>query len=395
MRRLGEGPLIAPGTRAAILPLVRPYMPELDSARGLAILLVLFYHGVAQPANARLSDGGQFILALSHYGWVGLNLFFVLSGFLITGILIDSRSRPDYFRRFYIRRALRILPALYSTLILLLVSGWISWRFLTVSVLFLSNTAPLLGVPLQYGPLWSLAVEEHFYMLWPAIVRRFSPVGLMLFLTAIVGITPLLRSIDFLLTGSPPDFVALYTWFNLDGLALGALLAIWLRQPRFHRIQLSRIASPLLVVGTGLFVLLLKHPLAKAAFASTACNLASAGFLSCILLVGTNRWSFLVNRPVLEFLGFISYGLYLIHVLAYKWAEILFSRQLLALCSAGNPAAAMLLRFVAGSSIAIALAYLSRRSLEEKFLRMGFASRPAHKSIGAVTAGIPTGTRDH
>ena len=255
MRRLGEGPLIAPGTRAAIHPLVRPYMPELDSARGLAILLVLFYHGVAPPANTILSDGGQFILALSHYGWVGLNLFFVLSGFLITGILIDSRSRPDYFRRFYIRRALRILPALYSTLILLLVSGWISWRFLTVSVLFLANTAPLLGVPLQYGPLWSLAVEEHFYMLWPAIVRRFSPVGLMLFLTAIVGITPLLRSIDFLLTGSPPDFVALYTWFNLDGLALGALLAIWLRQPRFHRIQLSRIASPLLVVGTGFLAL--------------------------------------------------------------------------------------------------------------------------------------------
>jgi peptidoglycan/LPS O-acetylase OafA/YrhL len=395
MRRLREGPLIAPGTRVEILPLVRPYMPELDSARGLAILLVLFYHGVAQPANTILSGGGQFILAVSQYGWVGVNLFFLLSGFLITGILIDSRSRPDYFRRFYLRRALRILPALYSTLILLLAGGWISWRFLTVSVLFLANTAPLLGVPLQYGPLWSLAVEEHFYMLWPAIVRRFSPVSLILLLTAIVGITPLLRSIDFLLTGSPPDFVALYTWFNLDGLALGALLAIWLRRPRFHRIQLSGIALPLLVAGTGLFVLLLKYPLAKAAFSSTACNLASAGLLSCTLLVGTNRWSFLVNRPVLKFLGFISYGLYLIHVLAYQWAEILFSRPLLALCSAGNPAAAMLLRFVAGSSIAIAFAYLSRRSLEETFLRMGFASRPANKLIGAVTAGIPTGTRDH
>jgi peptidoglycan/LPS O-acetylase OafA/YrhL len=386
---------MSPRTRAATLPLVRPYMPELDSARGLAILLVLFYHGVAQPANTRLSGGGQFILAVSQYGWVGVNLFFVLSGFLITGILIDSRSRQDYFRRFYIRRALRILPALYSTLILLLASGWISWRFLTLSVLFLANTAPLLGVPLQYGPLWSLAVEEHYYMLWPAIVRRFSPISLVLLLTAIVGMTPLLRLVDFLLIGSPADFVALYTWFNLDGLALGALLAIWLRQPRFHRIQLSRVVLPLAVAGTGLFVLLLKHPLAKAALSSTACNFAFAGLLSCMLLLGTNRWSFLVDRPVLKFLGFISYGLYLIHVLAYKWAEILFSRPLRALCSAGNPDAAMLLHFVAGSSIAITLAYLSRRSFEEKFLRMGFASQPVHKPIEPVSAGIGTASLDH
>jgi peptidoglycan/LPS O-acetylase OafA/YrhL len=114
-----------------------------------------------------------------------------------------------------------------------------------------------------------------------------------------------------------------------------------------------------------------------------------------MLLVGTSRWSFLVDRPVLRFLGFISYGLYLIHVLAYKWAEILFSRPLLALCSLGNPGVAMLLRFVTGSSIAIALAYLSRRSLEEKFLRMGFASRRVYKPIAVVGAGIPTASHDH
>jgi peptidoglycan/LPS O-acetylase OafA/YrhL len=369
-------------------------MPELDSVRGLAILLVLFFHGIAPPANTELSSGGRFIFAVSQYGWVGVNLFFVLSGFLITGILIDSRDRPDYFRRFYIRRALRILPAFYTTLIILLVGGWISWRFLTLSVLFLANTAPLLGVPLQYGPLWSLAVEEHFYMLWPAIVRRLSPVSLILLLTTIFGITPLLRAIDFEFSGSPPDFVALYTWFNLDGLALGALLAVWLRQPWFHRTQLSRTALPLLVAGAGFFVLVLKHPLAEAAFSSTACNLASAGLLSCMLLAGTSRWSFLVDRPVLKFLGFISYGLYLIHVLAFRLAEILFSHSLAALSSAGNPAAAMLLRLVAGSSLAIAVAYLSRRSLEEKFLRMGFASRPGGMPTEPVTAETSTGSRD-
>jgi peptidoglycan/LPS O-acetylase OafA/YrhL len=351
-------------------------MPELDSVRGLAILLVLFFHGIAPPMNAKLSSAGKFILAVSQNGWVGVNLFFVLSGFLITGILIDSRNRRGYFRRFYTRRALRILPAFYTTLIVLLVGGWISWRFLALSVLFLANSTPLLGVPLQYGPLWSLAVEEHFYMLWPAIIRRVSPVTLILLLTAIFGVTPALRAIDFKLTGAPADFVALYTWFNLDGLALGALLAIWLRQPWFQRKHLLRIAPPLLLAGIALFVLVSKHALTQAAFASTTCNLGSAGLLSCMLLMGTSRWSFLVDRPVLKFLGFISYGLYLIHVLAFRLAEILFSRPLLALSSAGNPTAAMLLRFVAGSSLAIVFAYLSRRSLEEKFLRMGFASKP-------------------
>jgi peptidoglycan/LPS O-acetylase OafA/YrhL len=368
-------------------------MPELDSMRGVAVILILFFHGMAPPLSPKLSSGGKFIFAISQRGWIGVNLFFVLSGFLITGILIDSRHRHGYFRRFYIRRALRILPALYAMLIVLVVGGWISWRFLILSALFLANSAPLLGVPLQYGPLWSLAVEEHFYMLWPAIIRRLSSVGLMLLLTAIVVITPLLRATEFRINGSPADTSYLYTWFNLDGLALGALLAIWLRQPWFHRTQLSRIALPLLVAGVALFVFVSQDPLAGAAFSSTASNLASAGLLSCMLLIGTSRWSFLVKRPVLKFFGFISYGLYLIHALAFRLTETLFSRPLLALSSAGNPTAAMLLHFAVGSSLAIAVAYLSRRSLEAKFLRMGFDSGPVHIPAQPVVAEISTNLR--
>jgi peptidoglycan/LPS O-acetylase OafA/YrhL len=83
-------------------------MPELDSMRGIAVLMVLFLHGMAAPLNANLSRLGQTMLSVSQYGGVGVNLFFVLSGFLITGILIANRGRPDYYRRFYARRALRI-----------------------------------------------------------------------------------------------------------------------------------------------------------------------------------------------------------------------------------------------------------------------------------------------
>ncbi|MGH9513900.1 MAG: acyltransferase family protein [Terriglobales bacterium] len=346
-------------------------MPELDSVRGIAILLVLFLHGMAWPLNTALSLGGELILAVCSYGGVGVNLFFVLSGFLITGILADSRTTPDYYRRFYTRRAFRILPAFYATLLLLILGKWIGWPFFVASILFLANSANLLGIPIQYWPLWSLAVEEHFYMMWPLAVRRFSPRVLGILLAVTIATTPLLRSITAGFTSDPQRPIQIYTWCNLDGLALGALLALWLRRPSFRRKQLSRAALPLLIVGVVVFIILLKHPRLELPFLGTACNVACLGFLSSMLLMGTNRWHFLADRPVLKFLGFISYGLYLIHVLVFKLIEIIFRPAFPALISVGMPTAAMLVRFLLGSGLAIGIAYLSRRSLEEKFLRMG------------------------
>jgi peptidoglycan/LPS O-acetylase OafA/YrhL len=351
-------------------------MPELDSVRGIAVLMVLFLHGVARPLGAQLSAPGEFLLSLAQHGGAGVNLFFVLSGFLITGILLDSARRAGYYRRFYTRRALRILPALGATLLLLFVGGWISWRFALVSIVFLANSAPLLGVPLQYGPLWSLAVEEHFYLAWPALIRRLSSrwqLGLMLGI--IVG-SPILRAITFAhlqgtYTGRP-----LYTWFNLDGLAMGAALAIWLRLPSFQRMHLATVALPLLVTGVGLYFWATQRPQTSAVAAESACDMASAGFLSCMLLLGTSRWRALVDRPVLKFLGRISYGLYLIHVLAFRVTEILLSQVFLSLASSARPMAAMLLRFAIGTGFAITIAFLSRRTFEEKFLRVGRDLKP-------------------
>lgn len=359
-------------------------MPELDTVRGIAVLLVLFYHGIAPPLRTPLSPAAKLLLGLSQQGWVGVNLFFVLSGFLITGILIESRARGDYFRRFYLRRALRILPALYATLLVLLLGGWISWRFLTLAVIFAANNAPLFGVPLQYPPLWSLAVEEHFYLLWPSLVRRFSWGILASILAIICAVTPLLRTLSFVLTGQKPDFIPIYTWFNLDGLALGALLAGWVRQQWFRRTQLKRVALPIFFVGVGAFVLMQPSRVVTVGFSAAACNLASAGLLSCMLLLGSSRWSDLVDRPVLKFLGYISYGLYLVHVLAFRAADILLSRS--GWVSTLGALNAMLLRCVVGIGLAVSIAYLSRRSLEERFLRLGFGSRAVAIATEPVAA---------
>ena len=175
---------MSPVARTPPENLIRPVMPELDSLRGVAILLVLFFHGFDSPGIvwSRLTVPGRLFFTACLGGWTGVYLFFVLSGFLITGILLDSKPKPQYYRRFYIRRALRILPAFYLLLLLLIVlprTGWLAhrrvgWPFVALSFLYLANVTNLFGVPGQYGALWSLAVEEHFYLVWPAVVRRLS-----------------------------------------------------------------------------------------------------------------------------------------------------------------------------------------------------------------------------
>ena len=371
-------------TRSVRVPLLRSYMPELDVVRGIAILLVLFYHGVAPPLNATLSSAGKLFFHLSQYGWVGVNLFFVLSGFLITGILIDSRNRAGYFRRFYLRRALRILPALCATLLILKFGGWISWRFLALAAVFLANCAPFFRVALEYPPLWSLAVEEHFYLLWPGLVRRFSPASLALLLAVIGLLTPALRTLGFMFAGYRADYVPLYSWFNLDGIALGALVAIWLRQPSFKRSHLKRTAPLMLAGGAVAFALVAAQRTTEVALSATACNVASAGLLACMLLLGTSPWARAVNRPVLKSFGYISYGLYLIHVLAFRLAEIILSHA--GWLSSTKPEVTMLLRLVVGCALATLVAYLSRRSLEERFLQLGSHSAPRASAVSPAVA---------
>jgi len=353
-------------------------MPELDSLRGVAVLSVLFFHGIAPPASSVRTSAERILLAISGYGWVGVNLFFVLSGLLITGILIDSRVDGHYYSHFYARRALRILPALWSMLLLLLVSGSIDWRFFGLSALFLGNFVTLMGVALQYGPLWSLAVEEHFYFLWPTVIRQFGRRSWIAITISIFALTPLLRWWGYEHAGKPGEWVSLYTWCNLDGLALGALLAIWVRARTFRRGDLGRVAFPALIVGIAGCVLSALALWSRAILFSSFCNVAACGLISCALLLGTSRRKALVDRPVLRFFGWLSYGLYLVHVFAFRVVDVVFGRWWPMLQPSENPVFAILVRFVLGSAIAISIAYLSRRSLEARFLNMGarYRSRP-------------------
>src|ERR1700741_1283305 len=135
--------------------IVRAKMPELDSLRGVAILLVVFYHGFFWSNNLTgLSGPAKFFVNLTRFGWLGVNLFFVLSGFLITGILLGQKNAEDYYSQFYFRRVVRILPALYALLLILCFVPGQSHKYLLLSFFFCANLATLFHIPYTYPVLW-------------------------------------------------------------------------------------------------------------------------------------------------------------------------------------------------------------------------------------------------
>jgi peptidoglycan/LPS O-acetylase OafA/YrhL len=240
-------------------------IPVLDGWRGFAILVVVIHN--AGVLLWHLHPGAHPSVAIAHTvldaGWVGVQLFFVLSGFLITGILLDDLGSPKFFRDFYIRRSLRIFPLYFAFLFLALIV--VPTLGLDPSVaqeaeadglwywLYLANWKPLLE--LDNGPLrhlWSLAVEEQFYLVWPLLVyssgvRRFRWIAAGVVAGSIV-------SRAFMYEWGP-DSTYLYYFTNAraDSLALGALMAIALRTPSWRealdRWQIPALASVTIVLA--------------------------------------------------------------------------------------------------------------------------------------------------
>jgi peptidoglycan/LPS O-acetylase OafA/YrhL len=300
------------------------YMPGLDVIRGLAILMVLLYHGYADHIMLFALIGTKWaqvlagILSLCH---LGVSLFFVLSGFLISGILIDSRTTSDYFSNFYTRRALRIVPAYLAMLAVLFFTHNITGRYLVVCLFYFCNMTSLFGVQNQYGPLWSLSVEEQFYLVWPFVVRKLSLRHLAMVSIGLLFFTPLLR---LALLYGPVRLHDTYfkTWDVMDFFASGCCMALAARSSRF-RPHMPKAVIPLLVSGLVLFFV----PGWFAASRPTTANIYQALSLDPFLLffsglvllayLSPGIASIAIARP-LVFLGNISYGLYLCHIFIFE-----------------------------------------------------------------------------
>jgi peptidoglycan/LPS O-acetylase OafA/YrhL len=346
-------------------------MPGLDILRGVAILSVVFYHGlylgplVSPPIHtiwARLSS-------LFVFGWLGVFLFFVLSGFLITGILLDSKSERFYWRSFYIKRALRILPAFFVVIFLVKTFEHASWPYVALCTFYLANLAGIFHIGgFQYGVLWSLAVEEQFYLGWPSVVKLASRRSLVLIALVILVFSPVLRLISF--SNVVPLGDVHMTWLISDNLIAGAGLAILLRSRLANERLVKRLAWILLctaaaILGAGIpFGILHRTEAFGATFQTVPFEFIFASMLLFSLFLEPASRLTRLARPLI-FFGYISYGLYLYHELVFfTFAGILGKMGLL---NHWSPAV-FLLGFFVEAAIAVMIAYVSKRYFEDYFL---------------------------
>jgi peptidoglycan/LPS O-acetylase OafA/YrhL len=353
-------------------------MPELDVLRGVAILVVVLYHGLYHAGAVSSNRIGQIFINLTVFGWLGVNLFFVLSGFLITGILIDSKGKPDFYRNFYLRRALRILPAFFAIIVLLVILHRMSFRTATFSMFFLANYMDTFHLVDAYFPLWSLSVEEQFYSVWPAIAGNVSVRTLAILSAALCVIEPLLRW--FVASGHPSlGDIHMSTYLIADNLALGALAAIFARS-RFGTLRngvragLATCAAALVILFAGLpFGILHRTNIFGAALQTLPWNLFFTGTLLLLLGLQSPLFSSIWTAP-LRFLGYISYGLYLIHMLVntlYRWSVLHIANA-----STRSALSGAYTQLILSTALSVLLAWLSRRFYEEPFLRIGRKPKP-------------------
>jgi peptidoglycan/LPS O-acetylase OafA/YrhL len=306
----------------------RRHIPALDGLRGLAVLIVFFYH-YAGGTHSTLQAFRIFGF-INKAGWSGVTLFFILSGFLITGILWDSLDQPHWRRNFYVRRMLRIFPLYYLSIVLVILAA--VWRgtlrqavdLIWIPVLFLQNMPHLndlvnrIPSPLALFHFWSLAVEEQFYLIWPfMLVFWRSRSRAQNFCLAVFFFACLFRLLLWNLAPNPDRFGE-FLITRSGELAAGGWLALAYRGPAWPRIQ--RFAPVAVLIGLSGFLAsgilggsfdVRVHILMV--FGLPCITVALAGLLVLAMQPG------IVQRCAeagwLRWLGGISYGIYVFHMM--------------------------------------------------------------------------------
>lgn len=346
------------------------------------LVMMLHFNVIASPTG--LLD--RVLLHGAGAGWVGVDLFFVLSGFLITGILYRSRNEPGYFRNFYARRSLRIFPLYYAalavTFLLLPVflsgsrilnelradQGWY-WAYLS-NVRVAEEGFP---ASLTIGHFWSLAIEEQFYLVWPLVVFLLPRRQLLAVALAMIAGALVLRSGLILYGHTTAAYVLAPA--RMDGLALGAALAILGHHPKGLE-RLGRLVLPVLGVTASLLagIFVLRHGLfPHDAVVQTAGYTLLSCFFGAVLAAavravpGTPLNRALTARPLL-FFGKYSYGIYVFHQpISGMLKRGLVQPGILAL---GSPWMTQLAFTTLATALSVAAALVSWNLLEKHFLKL-------------------------
>jgi peptidoglycan/LPS O-acetylase OafA/YrhL len=375
----------AMGTSASMAADSSRHVPSLDGIRGLAVLLVLAFH--AWPSQ------------WTSFGWMGVDLFFVLSGFLITGILVDARDAPGRARTFYIRRVLRILPLYYAVLIVMFVVLPLVHRPPGLVYAQLWNDQPwywtytsnwLLGlqIPPHFNYMnhfWSLAVEEQFYLLWPVIVWHTSRrTALRIAAGAIAG--ALICRI--VLADAGVWWLATYflTPCRVDALAVGSLVALALRAPGDPAATVRRVSDGMLraaIAVTALVVvaLLIGHtPFAEKVRLPVSVNLSAVAWIfGWLVTFAVTRQPRILQWAPLRAAGQYSYGIYVVHPFVFELVRRFW---------AGD---GIFLRGLVVAMASVILAWLSYHGFEKHFLRLKSRLAPVVRRDGEHGAGMIDG----
>ena len=261
-------------------------------------------------------------------GWTGVDLFFVLSGFLITGILFDTQHDPDYYRKFYYRRALRIFPVYYFLAVLLVICTiplGAHWRlghlfylvYLGYPAALIWPSLPYFSHMVQVTHLWSLSVEEQFYMVWPwAVEKMRRPNAILVGSLIAAGIALALR-LYLSAAGANPTWAYTLLFCRMDQLALGAAIAVGVRGPL--REQLDRLAPAVLIVAVAIVIVIcgVRHTTdhSDAVFVSFGYTIIAMAYGSLVVLcLRSASWiPRLLSTGILRLFGKYSYGFYLYH----------------------------------------------------------------------------------
>ncbi len=388
-------------------------LPVLDAVRGLAICLVLAAHFTPDYVMSnRLLEWGK---KLMYTGWTGVDLFFVLSGFLITDILLRVRETPHWVRNFYFRRALRILPLYFFFLVLVFVilpwfvppgrdpaydivqsfQGWY-WIHCANVIPVLHGFAATMSGTASLAHFWSLAVEEHFYLLWPFLVARLPERRLLPVLLAVIGLALGLRVLA-MATLQEPFLTGAYvqTPTRMDGLAFGALLTLL-----FRRVPTARLRKWALVILPLTGAVLLGDLYKEVGLWPSSTFMRSIGFTTVGLLYAslmvmlltsapTSPTRRLIDNAVLRFFGKYSYGIYVLHGLLVPMIDRWLPQDQL-LARLHSPIAATLVCLAVKTGVAILLALLSWHLLEAPFLRL--KDRFDYSAKAATARGASSGS---
>ena len=371
------------GDLSGIAPLSARHLSGLDGLRGLAILMVMGHHILPHPSS--VDPLHTWMRAFVDTLWMGVDLFFVISGFLITGILLDTLDSEHYFRNFYMRRVLRIFPLYYFVILVFILCTsrlHIVWGHQLLPLLTYTNRIFIdphhpgfnffFGGFNNFVNFWSLAVEEQFYFVWPLLIflfrrsRNLFPIGWLLAFASVLGRLYLISR------HTAPDVIYASLACRADALLIGGLLALAVR--RGSQARLMSAARSLAIAGIVALLIPFVHSRGIHYYTPYMMRFgltANALFFASLVALTLNPKGMVTrvfSASWLRFFGRYSYGLYILHSVLPAFYAARMARYIASLTT--SLALRNGLQSVGEFVVSIAAAMLSYHLLEQPFLRL-------------------------